>query len=326
MRFGLGIPNCREGRSVPAGFAGPKEIVQVSKMAEGLGFDVLWADDHVNVSRQTRALDPVPANLYEILVTMSYIAAVTERVRLGIGVLVLPMREPVVAAKQVATLDVFSEGRTILGLGIGNREEFNAIGPRNRKTHRGRMLDEGIQALRLLFTEEEATFKGEYYQIEGIAANPKPLQDPFPIYIAGTAADTPKRIAKWANGCFVPRGVEALRKRVADLRPLLEEEGRDFSEIDLTSRTILSVGETHQEAVERLLRSRIADRFSDQDVEKTVEQNLIGTRAEIMESIADLQKEGMTQCVVQNIAASTFDEMVEQVQIFGEEIVPAFKH
>jgi alkanesulfonate monooxygenase SsuD/methylene tetrahydromethanopterin reductase-like flavin-dependent oxidoreductase (luciferase family) len=111
---------------------------------------------------------------------------------------------------------------------------------------------------------------------------------------------------------------------VADLRPLLEEEGRDFSEIDLTSRTILSIGKTHQEAVERLLRSRIANRFSDQDVEKTVEQNLIGTPAEIMESIADLQKEGMTQCVVQNIAASTFDEMVEQVQIFGEEVLPAF--
>ena len=325
MRFGLGIPSCREGRSLPAEFAGPREIVQISQEAERLGFDIIWADDHLDASRQIRARDTAPPNLYEIIVTMSYVAAVTQRVGIGIGVLVLPMREPVVAAKQVSTLDVFSGGRITLGLGIGGRDEFNTILPRNRKSHRGRMFDEGIQALRLLFTEEEATFTGQYYEFEGVALNPKPMQSHLPIYIAGTAAETPRRIARWADGCFVPRGVEALYKRVADLKPLLAAIGRDLSEIDLTSRTIVSIGKTHQQAVERLLKSRVASRFTGQEVEKTVEQNLIGTVDEIVDSIGRLREGGMTQLVLQNFAASTFEEMVEQVQVFAEEVMPAFR-
>ena len=80
IRFGLGIPNCREGRSVPAGFAGPKEIIHVSQLAETLGFDVLWADDHLDASREIRARDQIPPNLYEILITMSHIAAITKTI------------------------------------------------------------------------------------------------------------------------------------------------------------------------------------------------------------------------------------------------------
>ena len=325
MRFGLGIPSGREGRSVPAGFAGPKQTVKVCKLAEKLGFEVLWADDHLNASREIRARDPIPPNLYEAIVSLSYLAAETKKAKLGLGVLVLPMREPVVAARQIATLDVFSGGRVILGVGLGSRDEFDAVLPRNIKAHRGNMLNEGIQALRMLFTEDEASFKGEYYEFEGIAVNPKPAQKPFPIYIAGSAADTPKRIAQWANGCFIPRGLEGLKKRVIDLKPLLEKEGRSLADIDMTSRTIVSIARTRKEAVERLMASRIANRFTGQELEKTLEQNLIGTPSEIIEGIARLKKEGMTQCVAQNIAADDYNLMLEQVQTFGEEVIPVFK-
>ena len=326
IRFGLGIPNCREGRSVPAGFAGPKEIIEVSQLAEVLGFDVLWADDHLDASREIRNRDQIPPNLYEILITMSHVAAITKTIDLGIGVLVLPTREIVVTAKQLATLDVFSKGRVILGLGIGNREEFNAIMPKNKQSNRGKMLDEGIEALRLLFIEDEATFKGDYYEFNGVAMNPKPIQNPIPIYIAGSAPETLNRIAKWGDGCFVPRGLKALYKRIEELRPILKAAGRDILELDMTSRTILSIGNSREEAVDRLLKSRISNRFKGQMLEETIEQNLIGSVDEVIVAINKLKDGGMTQLVVQNIAASTFGEMVEQVKIFGQHVLPIFKN
>jgi len=326
IRFGLGIPNCREGRSVPAGFAGPKQIIQVSQLAEELGFDVLWADDHLDASREIRARDEIPPNLYEILITMSYIAAITKTIGLGIGVLVLPTRAIVVTAKQLATLDVFSEGRIILGLGIGNREEFNAIMPKSTQANRGKMLDEGIEALRLLFIENEATFKGDYYEFNGIALNPKPIQNHIPIYIAGGASQTLNRIAKWGDGCFVPRGLKSLYKRIDELKPILKVVGRDILEVDMTSRTILSIGNSREEAVDRLLKSRISNRFKGQKMEDTIEQNLIGSVDEIVDAIKKLKDAGMTQLVVQNIAANTFDEMIEQVNIFGHHVLPIFKN
>ena len=326
IKFGLGIPNCREGRSVPAGFAGPKEIIYVSELAESLGFDVLWADDHLDASREIRARDQTPPNLYEILITMSHIAAITKTIGLGIGVLVLPTREIVVTAKQLSTLDVFSDGRLILGLGIGNREEFNAIMPKNKQANRGKMLDEGIEALRLLFTEDEATFKSDYYEFNGVAINPKPIQNPIPMYIAGSAPETLNRIAKWGHGCFVPRGLKALYKRIDELKPVLKVVGRDILELDMTSRTILSIGNSREEAVNHLQKSRISNRFKGQKLEETVAQNLIGSIDDVIDDITKLKEGGMTQLVVQNIAASNFCEMIEQVKIFGQQVLPIFKN
>src|SRR5262249_58538289 len=118
--------------------------------------------------------------------TFPYVAARTARLRLATGIIVLPMRTMPVLAKQVATLDQLSGGGVILGVGAGAyREEFEALFPDARGVHRGTLVDEGMRALRLLFTERRATFPGRHLHFEDVEGFPKPRQSPPPIYAGG---------------------------------------------------------------------------------------------------------------------------------------------
>ncbi len=317
MKFGIGIPNCREGRDYPAGFAGPEDIVRLCQLAESLGFDSTWADDHITPDEALRTRDSQPPSFYEPFLTLAYVASVTRTIRLGVGVLVIIWREPVLVAKQVATLDVFSGGRVILGVGLGgSREEFEAVNPRWRKAHRGRILDEDLEILDLLFTRDDVSYKGHYYEFQGLTFHPKPVQNPLPIYITGTSEEVLRRIARWGSGCFVLPREEGVRQRLDALRPLMEERGRDLSEIDITTSTTISIARTHQEAVEYLEKSRVSARLRDQ---------IVGTPSEMAEKIKRLEDAGLTHFTLQRFAASTFQELTEQVQMFGEEVLPLFK-
>ena len=115
---------------MPAPFASPRQIAQVIQKAEQLGFNAVWGNDLITPTPGFKIADSQPPNWYEPLITLSYAAAVTERIKLGTGVIVVAYRDPVILAKQAATLDQFSEGRLLLGLGLGTfRDEFEAIQP-----------------------------------------------------------------------------------------------------------------------------------------------------------------------------------------------------
>src|SRR5690606_12467245 len=163
MRFSVAIPTCKEGLSYPLPFAGPEEIIRVAQSAEQLGYHSVWGNDHITAPRYVRETFDQPPNFYEPLIVLAYIAASTRRIKLAPSVIVLPMREPVYLAKQVATLDVFSGGRFILGVGVGAyREEFEAIHPDLAPTaQRGQMVDESLEALVRLFREPVASFAGD---------------------------------------------------------------------------------------------------------------------------------------------------------------------
>ncbi len=329
MKFGVGIPTCREGRDYPASFSGPEEMVELSQLAEKLGIDYVWADDHIAPNEALRTKDPKPPSFYETILSLSYVAAATNSVRLGIGVLVMIWRDPVLVAKQIATLDVFSDGRITLGVGIGgSRDEFEAVQPRMRHAHRGKLLDEQIEILNLLFTQDNASFNGEYFEFDDLSLHPKPNQKPFPFYITAFSRDTPeslRRMAKWAFYVAVNPTIESVRNRVEGLKPYLEEVGRDISEIELTTLPTASIGHTHQEAVERLQRSRLFERYKGQSLESVEEANFIGTPEEITEKIKRLEAEGLNHCAPQRFATNTYEGLKEQVQMFGEEIVPHFR-
>ena len=312
------------GTTIP--FGEPEQVVELAKLAEQLGLDSVSRLDMITSS--PGGSDRPPQDLYESLVSLAYIAAVTERIRLLVNVIILPLREPVILAKQLATLDRFSGGRLLFGLGLGaSRADFESVRAGEAKFNRGKILDETLEALSLLLTHDNVNFKGEFIHLEGVSLRPRPLQDPFPIYIAGNAPATLDRVARssrgWIHSTLTAK--EPFPQRLTALKRLLEARNRDMSEIDVTVVLVQSIGRTHEEAVERLRSSSLASHSGAADWDSFLSENLVGTPEEVADRIDDYRKLGAKHCIGLHFAADTFEELREQIQIFGEEVVPAFK-
>lgn len=215
MRFSVALPNGAEGLASPLKFAGPADLVDLARSATRLGFDVVWRNDHLSTQRYVCAKHRDLPNYYEPLISLSFVAGAVPGIRLGTSVVVLPMREPVVLAKQVAALDVFTGGRLWLGVGAGAyREEFEAVRPAQRTASRGAMLTEGIRTLRVLFEQQEASFAGAHSRFEGVTMAPKPLRYPLPIYIyIGGNSDTNAQRADLFGQGMAAGGPTARRDR-----------------------------------------------------------------------------------------------------------------
>lgn len=323
IKFGVGIPTCREGLNVPTNFAGPADIVRMAQTAEKLGFDVVWGNDHLTIPTSVRARIPGIANFYEPLITLSYIAAVTETLRLGTGIIVFPLRQSVQVAKQAATLDAFCGGRLLLGVGVGSlREEFEMVQAPGSKANRGNMLDEGLEILSRLFSEDNVTYHGKYNHLTDIQLYPKPIQKPMPIFVAGNHPNTAERVVNWGKGWLIGSpSPEGIRKSVTALRVAADKANRNASAYDIVAIQTVSIAKTHEEAVTRLMNSRIAKRHSGHDLAEMVDANLVGTPNEILEKIARFHEAGITQVSAQNFACDTFAEMMDLMQILGEEVV-----
>src|ERR1041385_6690518 len=201
LKFGVHIPTCIEGMMYPVPFAKPEDILPTAQLAEQVGFDSVWGNDHMTTQRYVQREWPQPPNFYEPLITFTWVAARTERIKLATGIIVLPMRTMPVLAKQVATLDQLSGGRVVLGVGTGAyREEYEALFPDARDARRGTIVDEGMQALRLLFTERRATYRGRTVHFEEVECYPKPVQHPMPIYAGGNHPEVRRRAGPGAPG------------------------------------------------------------------------------------------------------------------------------
>ena len=151
MRVSVGLPTGMEGLTYPIPFSDPEAVIRIARHAETLGYHSVWGNDHMTTQHYVRAEFPTPPRFWEPLIVYSFVASETTTLRFGTGILVLPMRRDiVVTAKQIATLDHFSGGRLEIGVGIGAyREEFEALQP-DSKTARGRIVDEGLEALGIL--------------------------------------------------------------------------------------------------------------------------------------------------------------------------------
>jgi len=196
------------------------------RRAEELGFESAWVQDQV--------AGQVP--LMESVSLLCYAAAVTERMRLATGILILPQRHPIYTAKEVATLDQLSDGRVTLGIGIGwLQEEFLSLGiPFEERVGRS---EECVAALRQLWSEETKPFKGTYYQWDAIESNPKPVQPGgVPIVVGGHVDAAARRAARIGNGFFPGKGD---LDRIQELLGIMSEEcakvGRSPDEVDITA-------------------------------------------------------------------------------------------
>jgi probable F420-dependent oxidoreductase len=208
-------------------------LVDLAERAEGLGFDSVWAHDHVfNVAHVFERIGGRP--YYEPLTLLAYVAARTTRVRLGTSVLVLPYHNPVRLAKTAATLDVLSGGRLILGIGVGAVEtEMEAMGTPFKE--RGAFTDEAIAVMRTLWAEEDPRFVGTYSRFAGMKFSPKPIQRPIPLVIGGVSRAAIRRAARLGDG-WQPLGLspEALGQGMAALREELRACGRDPARVPVS--------------------------------------------------------------------------------------------
>jgi probable F420-dependent oxidoreductase len=177
---------------------------------------------------------------HEPFVLFGYLAAVTKKIGLASGVIILPQRQTVLVAKQAAAADVLSGGRLRLGIGIGwNPVEYEALGM--NFNDRGRRSEEQVEVLRALWTKELVTFKGRWHTITDAGINPLPVQRPIPIWFGGSAEPVLRRVGRLADGWFPlaePR--EKLRAMIEKVKAYAKEAGRDPSAIGLEGRVTVA--------------------------------------------------------------------------------------
>jgi probable F420-dependent oxidoreductase len=221
-------------------------IDAVAAAAQNCGFATLWAGEHVvmvdrSASRYPYSDDgqiavPSTADWIDPLIGLSFVAAATSSIGIATGVLLLPEHNPVLVAKQAATLDALCGGRLTLGVGIGwSKEEFDALGvPFARRAARTK---EYVAAMRTLWRDDIATFDGEFVHFDSVRVNPKPVANRrIPIVIGGNSDAAMRRVVAWGDGWygFNLDGVRAVAERVAFLNRLCDECGRDPGELRLT--------------------------------------------------------------------------------------------
>lgn len=332
MKFGIGLSTCREGLFYPVGFASAENLKLITQEAEALGYDSVWGNDHITT--QTYLKGRAKPNFLEPLIVFSNLAAVTKRVVLGTGVVVAPLRNPVILAKQAITLDHVSSGRFILGVGLGAyREEFEAFGG---KGSRGLILDEQVAALRELLDKPVVTFHGSHIRFSEIEMYPRPIQRPFPIYIGGNATSVLKRVGQFGNG-WLPAAMtpEDLARGAEKIEEYAKAAGRGAVEIEVAPEAGCSISREGSEARKAFFESpmyhhllslqkstlRDLKSFSDEELLK---RNFVGDPNEIVGRIESYEKVGIHHLWFDFIAP-TVEKKLESMRIFAKTVFPSFK-
>ncbi len=241
MRIGLHALGIASG-------ADPEVVAAVAQSADAAGFSTLWSGEHiVMVDRPDspypyapdgRIAVPSDADWLDPFLTLSFAAAVTSRIRLGTGVLLLPEHNPLVVAKQAASLDVLSRGRFILGIGIGwSSEEFAALGIPFQG--RARRTQEYVDVMRTLWSSSTASYGGEFVQFEEVRSYPKPhLGAAIPVILGGNSVAALIRVAEYGDGWYgFNLAVDEVEERINTLSQLCRQRGRDVATIDIAVST-----------------------------------------------------------------------------------------
>ena len=336
MKLGIGLPTSHQGVYLPSPFAGPEDLSAIVRMAEGFGIHSAWSLDFMNpVYERHRPPHPAP-EWYEAMTGLAFLAGVTSRIRLGTACIQLPLRDPFLLARQAATLDALSGGRCLLGVGLGQaREEFVGLRPRDRAMRRGALMEESLEALWRFFREGSVTMQGRYYQCQDLSLTPRPVQNPLPLYLAGRTEDTPRRVARWGLGWLLSRmQAQSIPARIASLQPHVAAAGRRREDIDIVVTKGLSLGRTQEDARARFDRSLLPARMDEVGAESGIAgqpsasedevyaQNLIGTPDDVAEQLDRLRGQGADHCVIFYFAVHGARDLLDQLQWFGEEVLP----
>lgn len=241
MQIGVVFPQTEIGND-------PAAIRDYAQTAEGLGFSHVLAYDHVlgaNPQRPGGWSGPYThlTPFHEVFVLFGYLAAVTHKLGLAAGVIILPQRQTALVAKQAASLDVLSGGRLRLGVGLGwNEVEYTSL---NENFHnRGKRIEEQVELMRKLWTDPLVEFKGKWHTIPDAGLNPLPVQRPIPIWFGGSAEPALRRLAHLGDGWIaLSRSAMEAKPALDQLERFLEQAGRTRSQVGLEARISYDSGD-----------------------------------------------------------------------------------
>jgi probable F420-dependent oxidoreductase len=310
MKFGVFLPV--SGRA-----ASRKTLMQAAQLAEALGYDSVWAADRIIIPWQIRTFYPysgeptfiVPPDrpFFEPLTCLAFLAGCTEKIQLGMSVMVLPYRHPLYWAKIATTIDHLSTGRLIMGVGIGwMEEEFTAMGAPFKE--RGKVSDEQLQLLAEIWRREHGSFDGEYYNFKDIAFNPKPYQKTrIPIWIGGEGIPAQRRAGKYGDAWF-PYFVRITARDLAagfeNVRAEARKAGRNPQQITLAC----------------CLPVELTSRDCPQE-----ENYLKGSVSQVTEAIKKFRDVGVAHLALQFMVPH-YPERQEQIECFAKEALPILRH
>lgn len=336
VSFGIRVPNSGPLASV-------QNIVRAATEAEALGFDSVFVHDHVVWSSEMHRhhissgahealLDDQTADFYESLTTLSYLAAVTERVKLGVACLVMPTRNPIYAAKQLATLDHLSGGRLLAGVGLGSKasyesDEFAVFGVPFKA--RARMTDEFIEAMREIWTQPLASYEGKYVRFKDAEIFPKPLQEPMPLWVGGWTDFAARRTGRlgdaWVPGWLSPtemaRGAQIVRDTAT-------ENGRDPDAITIAVEKLTVIAKDRDTAMARAIptvdtSSNTYERDVD-EIQFALDRHIFGSVEDVKRRVAEFVDAGVTHFELKLIYP-TMDDLTEQMNLWAQEIMPLYR-
>jgi probable F420-dependent oxidoreductase len=231
----------------------PTAIATVARAAEQAGFESFWGGEHI-VLPDPAVRFPPDRVIVDLIATIAFAAAHTRKLRFGTGIILLPQRNPLVLAKEIASVDVLSEGRLILGLGIGSIEqEFKALGIPFE--NRGPRAEEALAAMKAIWTMDKAEYHGKYFSFSGVRAEPRPVQKPYPeIVWGGRTAYAFSRTARLGSGWYgYDLSLEETAQMIESLRKACARHGRKMEEIEV------SITPKAQPKLDRDLAQRFAD-------------------------------------------------------------------
>jgi len=336
MKFGVMLPHTNKIASTDA-------IIRTAETAEECGFHALSVHDHIVfnghwiVSGQ-RGIDAPgdDRNLFEAMQTLTFAAARTSKIRLVASVFVLPIREPVLFAKQAATLDVLSGGRLTLGFGVGPPltpgdhettrlgkhrsnagKEYDAVGVYG---NRGPRTDEYIEALIEIWSNELASYDGKFTSFEDIEVFPKPLQDPYPpIFIGGRSEFAIQRAVKYGDG-WNPSQPSALQmiEGIARIRKLCEQAGR--APIEEYGVNIPSVIAATDEEADAIARPTVGPMFPGETEYR--ERTIVGSPDTFIRRVQEFKDAGVNYVELKPLYPS-MEQFMEQLRLIRDEVMPA---
>ncbi|HET8531882.1 MAG TPA: TIGR03619 family F420-dependent LLM class oxidoreductase [Methylomirabilota bacterium] len=294
----------------PPGRDGAAFLWTLCDMLERSDVDSIWLSDRLSS----------PAPVPEVMTTLAAIAARTTRLKFGPSVVVLPYRTPVVAAKEMATVDWLSQGRLFPAVGVGVElpREFDASGV--AFAERGRRTDEAIRVMRLLWTQDEVTFQGDFYKLDRVSIFPKPWQTPPPIWIGGKSEAAMRRTARLGDG-WIPSFITAdeMRAGVEKVHDLAAAAGRQVPEDHFG--TLINYAITDSEATALALAQPYVPRGRVD--EATMRQcTAFGPAEHLIEKVEEYVKAGASKFILRPLCPP--DRMLEQLALVAERVCPEF--
>jgi F420-dependent oxidoreductase-like protein len=317
----------RFGTFVPQGWKGDQDgvpveeqwgrILQTARLIEGAGYDSIWVYDHFHTHPVVKQ-----ESTFEAWTLMAALAAVTERARLGQMCTCALYRPPSMLAKMAANVDVISGGRLDVGIGAGwSRKEFEAYGyPYPSDGERLDMLEEAVQVLKAMWTEEEATFIGKHYGVEGAINRPKPLQQPHPpLWIAGGGEKRTLRIvAEYGDFSNFGDDLDDFRHKSEILQGHCETVGRDFGEIGRSCHRMSVIGRDDADLRQKL---EVAGRRRACTPDEFAGEHFAATVGQAVEEMGRFIDAGCVEMILYFYDMGEGDSM----ELFASEVIPQFR-